>query len=197
MPILKFQVAQAADSVLARDYIVNTLHFNVARPFGGKADGDQLCLDLANIFQTTWSASQREHRVRAYEVSPGPDGPPVGEAVINLGLAPASVIPREVALCLSYFAGVNTPRTRGRIFLNASIGLNGAGVRPNATALARALALVPKFAALGGVDVNWVVHSPTAQANPGVTNAWCDDEWDTVRSRGLRSTMRSTATTTG
>ena len=27
-----------------------------------------------------------------------------------------------------------------------------------------------------------------------VTNVWVDDEWDTIRSRGLKSTSRVTAT---
>jgi hypothetical protein len=40
-------------------------------------------------------------------------------------------------------------------------------------------------------QTNWVVYSPTEKKSQGgVTDIWVDDEWDTVRSRGLKSTTR-------
>lgn len=189
------QVAIAADSVLARDRIVNTLYFNAA--LGMDTDGaDTLCADLATIYHTNWlQGVAHEINVRAYEVKTGPDGPPIGSHTKNLGIAPPAGRPREVALCLSYFATHNRPRSRGRIYL-PPLGHTMAG-RPTDAALQAAIALVPKFAALGGADINWVVHSRVSNTNPGVTNAWVDDEWDTQRSRGLRSTKRLTAVTSG
>ena len=53
------------------------------------------------------------------------------------------------------------------------------------------------FANLGGVNVDWQVYSPTDGVGRTVKSYWCDDEWDTMRSRGLRSTMRQTAVTDG
>jgi len=38
---------------------------------------------------------------------------------------------------------------------------------------------------------NWVVFSRRNNASYGVSNIWADDEWDTVRTRGLRGTARS------
>lgn len=196
MAILKFQVASVADSLLPKHRLVNTLHFNSALGVE-KSGADRLCTDLANIFQNVWwGPVAREIDVRAYEVAVGPDGPPVGSAIINAGATPMSSGPREVALCLSYYATVNRPRTRGRIYLPV---LEQANMhrRPDTQMMLKALKLVPALAALGGADINWVVHSRVSNTNPGVTHAWVDNEWDTVRSRGLPATTRETATTGG
>jgi hypothetical protein len=37
---------------------------------------------------------------------------------------------------------------------------------------------------------NWVVWSRKLKQANGVNHYWVDDEWDTVRSRGMRSTKR-------
>jgi hypothetical protein len=39
-----------------------------------------------------------------------------------------------------------------------------------------------------------VVYSRREKVARPVTNYWVDDEWDTVRSRGLRSSTRVTGT---
>lgn len=41
---------------------------------------------------------------------------------------------------------------------------------------------------------NWVIFSPTRNAMDGVSNYWVDDEWDIVRSRGLRGVTRQLGT---
>jgi hypothetical protein len=40
----------------------------------------------------------------------------------------------------------------------------------------------------------WVVYSRKTGGDAQVTNVWVDDEWDTVRSRGLRGTVRDLGT---
>jgi hypothetical protein len=43
-------------------------------------------------------------------------------------------------------------------------------------------------------QTNWVVFSPRdGKAQGGVSDIWVDDEWDTVRSRGMKATTRQTA----
>jgi hypothetical protein len=42
---------------------------------------------------------------------------------------------------------------------------------------------------------DWVLRSPTDKAFKPITDVWVDDEWDTMRSRGLRATQRITAKT--
>jgi hypothetical protein len=53
------------------------------------------------------------------------------------------------------------------------------------------------LSAVGGVNVDWSVYSPTTGQNNAITNLWVDNEWDTQRRRGLRPTSRSVATING
>lgn len=186
MPLLRFQVAAWYDSVLPRDAVVNTLHFDVTGP----TDADQLCEDLANVFLTGWYANAPQIVVTAYEVGGAPPHYPVGRYEANTGNSPGSNCPREVALALSFYSQRNIPRQRGRIFLFFGGTSFSPALRPAAARMSQALALANAFASLGGANVAWVVYSPTDQQGRGVSNAWVDDEWDTMRSRGLRGTTR-------
>jgi hypothetical protein len=60
-----------------------------------------------------------------------------------------------------------------------------------------ALNYADALSALGGIDVDWVVHSPTHDTNTKVKEAWVDDEWDTQRRRGQRATKRITRAQSG
>lgn len=118
-----------------------------------------------------------------------PSGPAI-ELLTATQLAANGVIgPREVALCLSYFASVNRPRSRGRIYMGpfeaSSSGAEFAplGLRSDMLAFGQAL-----FRA-GGSAV-WSLYSPTVAAFSAITNLWVDNAWDTVRSRGLPATVR-------
>lgn len=191
------QVSQAADTLLARDYIVNTLWFIDANVPGSGGDPQGLADDLADIFATQWwgAVGAREVNVDCYLHEPGDPttGPPVATAQRNKGAAPATNMPRELALCLSFFATTNQPHRRGRIYL-APYGRSPIGLRPAAGTMGEALAMADAFAGLGGIDVDWVVHSTTLDSSAGVTDAWVDDEWDIQRRRGLRPTTRVTST---
>lgn len=187
MPLLRFQVAAQMDTTLPRDALVNTLHFDVATVL---VDADALCEDLAEVFATGWYANPTQIVVNAYEIGPPPNFP-VGHAEMNMGLSPESSCSREVAICLSYYAERNLPRQRGRIFLPlCGTSYSDSAPRPPEAQMQQALDLAGGFADLGGVDVDWQVYSPTDGQGRNVTNAWVDDEWDTIRSRGLRGSMR-------
>lgn len=191
MPLYRAQISAMADSALPRDRLVNTLHFDDA---GAGSDPQALCNDLVEVFRAGWyTAPVREVMGRFYEVGPPPQFP-VAETIINPNAAPLSSAPREVALCLSYFSERNLPRRRGRIYLAANAGGLGLGVRPTAADRTKALALGQAFADLGGVDVDWVVYSQADASHHDVSDTWVDDEWDTMRSRGLRATTRSVGT---
>jgi hypothetical protein len=110
----------------------------------------------------------------------------------------ASGNPRELAICLSFYADRNIPRHRGRLYFPAPIVAGSSlSVRPSSIAMNAVAAFVPVFAGLGGVDVDWVVWSEKDRTARKVTNWWVDDEWDVVRSRGLRPTTRLTGSTSG
>lgn len=186
------QVNVFKDSALPRDRIVNTFHLD---DHGVSTDPDGLAQDTAELFAITYG-NNGEIRVRVYPTGPPPNYP-VGEGVVNAGQVGTSGGPREVALCLSYFGERNLPRTRGRIYIAAASCANitiGNKVRPSTNDMNIALALGQGIADLGGPDVDWIYWS-TLQGNAHgpVKTVWVDDEWDTIRSRGLRATTRQTA----
>jgi hypothetical protein len=184
----KAQVSMTFDTAFARDKIVNTLYFGDI----ASTDWDALATDLCDIYQDHWlDGGAREVKVDFYDVeSPAPHFP-IGSHTRNAGvIGPASHCPREVALCLSYYAERNLPRQRGRIYLPITGTSHNPAMRPNPTIMNKALAMGGFFAALGGADIDWRVWSPTDSEGRDVTNTWVDDEWDTQRSRGLRATTR-------
>lgn len=190
MPIYRLQVAWTADTAFPRDKLVITPHFN---DVGITTDPDSLCEDLATALNT-WDTTPTELTVKAYDVAAAPPSFPVGSAVRNVGVVGLTDWPREVAVCLSYYSGQNVPRKRGRLFIPVGVCGSANAVRPSTTLMTKVAGLAPIFADLGGTDVDWVVYSrTTSQAHP-VSNWWVDDEWDTVRSRGMRPTTRQVGT---
>ena len=104
-------------------------------------------------------------------------------------------LPGEVAACLSYFAGRNLPRRRGRIFLgplanNALLPTaTGPVVEPGFinTVVERAAGLITQSAT---ADVRWHMLS-TRDANAfRITGGWMDNAFDTLRGRGAKATER-------
>lgn len=187
----RYQIAAAVDSALPRDKIVNTLYFDHT---GALEDLDAFCNDLAQVFVDGWYNTASEIRVRAYDVGSAPNYP-VGEGVKNAGQVGTSAGPREVALCLSYYRERNLPRQRGRIFLPNYGTMPFTQTRPPVATRNKALALATAFRNVGGIDVDWCQYSATSGDHGGVTDAYVDDEWDTLRSRGMRPTTRSTMAT--
>ena len=193
MPLARFQISVAADGLMPRDRIVNTLHLDAKDfdPLGGP-NWDQLCQDLLDVWQVKWMGGvvANEIRVTAYRVGPAPQ-PPIATKVENLGNGAAIPGNRETALCLSYWNVRSNPRRRGRMFLPAAItGQSVNDPRPSAGLQTRALDLAAAIAGLGGVNVDWVVYSPTDGSSHPVVGAWVDNAWDVVRSRGLAPTAR-------
>lgn len=204
MPIYRAQVAVANDSVLPRDKIVITPHFSVAQGITfGAADTQQLADDLAvAIGGWTVLPNDRQVEVTIYDAQGTPPVAPVGYAIRNTGAAPVSKAPRELAICLSFYADVNRPRRRGRLFIPQTWMVSAGGAvtmtrEVPAATRTKVAELVPIFAGLGGVNVDWVVYSRVDNVARKVTNWWIDDDWDTQRSRGLRTTVRTTGTTSG
>jgi hypothetical protein len=97
--------------------------------------------------------------------------------------------PRDVALCVSFYADRNLPRQRGRLYIGPII-LSLLGERPDATLRDRLLSLADHLNGIGGVNVSWVVHSPTTNTDHDITYAWVNDVWDTMRKRDVKETVR-------
>lgn len=116
------------------------------------------------------------------------------------GTIPTAQSPRELAVCLSFYATVNRPRRRGRLYLPYS-WLTSASTAPNLISSTNIDAWinpwVTLFAGLGGADIDWVVFSKRDDDAFKVSTAWMDNEFDVIRGRGLKATYRKTVTTSG
>jgi hypothetical protein len=198
MGLLIAQISQSYDTTLPRDRFVNVLWFDKNSPgILEPLDADGLASDLANLYHDNRQASC-ETRVKFYNADDPKPRPVIGQAVVGEGLSPSYGRPREIALCLSFYADRNLPKRRGRIYLPVSNGpFPNIGVRPTDAQMQPALDLATGLSDLGGADIDWCVHSVVDQQHYKVTNAWVDDEWDTMRSRGLRATRRLSASVSG
>jgi hypothetical protein len=191
MAKLRVQVITKTATALAPDFVVNTVYFDV---FGIQGDPDYQA--IANSTRDAFKARNTLPggwgcETRVYDMAdplPRPIKATGAWQVTSAGAGLPNV--REVALCLSYYSERNLPRFRGRLYVGPFVILTE---RPNATALDSVMALAVAIAAVGGANVDWQLYSPTRNAYSKITNVWADDEWDTVRSRGLRATTRRLA----
>lgn len=194
MPLYRAQVAIALDTLLAKDALVNVLHFDDA---GALSDPQGLAEDLATIYREQWVYSDTQIAVTFYEVGPPPNYP-VATHIRHEGIVSPSQGPREIALCLSFYSERNLPSRRGRIYLPVCAAVDHSyGRRPNAQQMNQAMACGNYFSALGGADVDWVVYSQKTKQHWDISNTWCDDEWDVQRRRGLKPSTRQVADVTG
>lgn len=177
-----------------RDAIVNTVYFDTDALPGSGFDADQVADDLNQLWRTSFG-SLGQFRTRIYNMSDAEPRQPLADRSFN-HVKSTALGPREVALCLSYYAGSNTPRRRGRIYTgpwNTSDMTSRPGL-PSRNAL---LDFATGLANIGGVNMQWVQYSPTTGDFSNVTNVWVDDEWDTMRSRGRKATSRVTRAVEG
>jgi hypothetical protein len=194
MAIYRAHVALGADGPLARDRFVITPHF---RSVVGGENFTTIAQDIAEDLQGPLGVN-REIKVTIYSAEGPKPHYPLGTYTAGANLYPASTVPRELALCLSYYSGINVPRFRGRLYIPlACTGVTTTGLRPSQTAINPVKEVGLKLAGAGPTSWEWVVFSRRDNAARPVTNYYVDDEWDVVRSRGGRPTFRDVATTTG
>lgn len=185
MSIFKAQISFPADSALPRDQMSITPHF-----FGDNAQA------LANALKTNLIANAQVNihpfKVKIYDAMQPPPSYPLATAE-QTGTPLNSGGAREICLCLSYFSTYNRPRYRGRLFLPLFLVGGSIDLRPTPAQQAAALAFADALTDNLPATHNWVVFSKTNKQSYGVSDIWCDDEWDVQRSRGLRGTSRLTA----
>jgi hypothetical protein len=201
MSLIAAQTKVQADSAFPRDGIVMTSHFNtqldLLNPVGG-TDWQSLATDINTAFKTVLgNFAGYEFSTKLYDLDDAKPRPVQAQATLNTGAAGTAGTPREVALCLSFYAERNLPRQRGRIYVPSFLAGGAIGVRPSATQQTRLLDLADALSGIGGSNVDWCVFSRTDNVHRKVTQAYVDDEWDTVRSRGLRPTSRASRAQSG
>lgn len=202
-----------ASSALPKDAAVNTWHFGSTNPSGTAASAQTALETFYGAIDALLSTnSGSPATVRWYDLSDGEPRTPFLTDTFTLSVGTGVAHPNECAICLSYRAdlvsGANPARRRGRIYLgpiDGDAGSVGAGdVRVSAGTLT---SISNAAAALAGAtitdSVGWVVFSPTT-AGPApwsegtldassypVTAGFVDNSFDTVRSRGLLPTART------
>lgn len=187
MGIYRAQITMPMDSALPRDECQINPHYNGTDP--------QL---LANALKANLIANANvataPFTIKVYDALKPPPSYPLATAS-QTGTPPGSPCPREVAICLSYYAQFNRPHLRGRVYLMPRwIGGGTISIRPSDSHLTAALGWKATLGAGLPPSTFWTVFSPKLGSDAQVTNVWVDDEWDTLRSRGLRSTKRSAGT---
>lgn len=183
--VLRVSMSFNYDSTLPRDVININPHYN--------SDDPQALVDAlkSKLLATSYIVG-KPFTIKAYDAKKAPPSYPLATAV-NSAAAPSSNLAREVAICLSYFAVFNRPTYRGRLFLPASWFTSTSSVRPSNAVMTGALGFGDVLGKALPAGMFWTMWSPKKQSDAQVTDVWVDDEWDTVRSRGLRATTRVTA----
>jgi hypothetical protein len=181
------QVAFALDTALPRDACVITPHYSGTDPAA-------LAVALKNnIKSQAIIGATVPFTVKIYDAKAAAPNFPLATQE-QVGTPPVTAAPREIALCLSFYGSFNRPRYRGRLYLPAFLVGGGIGIRPTSTqrsAVATWATTLGKTLPSGHL---WTVYSRRNAADVPVTNYWVDDEWDTVRSRGMKPTTRTTGT---
>ena len=199
--IYKVSIGVQTDNNLPRDNMFVTPHF---RDETGSQSPAALATQIANNF-VAWFGAPVRGQVKVYleDFNPGVPHNPLATADFGtVGTFASSAGPREIALCLSYYATQNTKRFRGRLYIpHAWIRVAGGGAsaapapRPTAAMIATALAFGTSVLVPEKLNGNrWCVASTVDKVARFVTDYWVDDEWDIIRSRGYRGTTRQAAT---
>jgi hypothetical protein len=186
MAIYRALITFPMDGVLPADAMTITPHY-----FGDDAQGlaDKL---KANLLAFAPVGATKPFKIRLYDAQKPPPNYPLAQAE-NPGTPPNSSIPREMALCLSYYSTWNRPRYRGRLYIPAHFVGGSMGARPSAGQITSALSWKDVLTGSLPAAHNMVVYSRTDNKSYGITNFWVDDEWDVVRSRGRKPTTRQLA----
>jgi hypothetical protein len=187
MSIFRAQIGFQIDSTLPRDTVTINPHYN-----GSDAQA------LANVLKTSLIANVNIGNgtpfvIKVYDAKKAPPSFPLATASNGTGMV-ATSLPREVALCLSYYAGFNRPSYRGRLFIPFGLVGGTLGLRPTGAQMTSVANWATTLFKSLPANTFGTVFSKKLGTDAQITNWWVDDEWDTVRSRGLRPTTRQVGT---
>jgi len=143
--------------------------------------------------------AQNGHVIKIYSAVTTPPNYPIDTYSFNLPAAPGAIdLPLEVALCVSYAndSAVIVPRARrrGRIYISGWGESDNTAGRPVSTAYEGLTAAYEDYCNTLNADTDFQasVWSRTNGILYPIERIWADNEWDTQRSRGGKSTARST-----
>lgn len=185
MAIYRAQISFPTDSLLPRDELVITPHFNGDNP-------GALCNALKANLIAHGAVGIKPFKIKVYDALKAPPSYPLATAE-QTGTQATSIGPREVSLCLSYYATYNRPSYRGRVYLPNWLLGGSCDIRPTVAQRDAALLFHQVLTQNLPSAHRFAVYSRKFRESYSVSDFWVDDEWDTVRARGLRGTARVTA----
>lgn len=183
MAYYRVQIGFQCDSAFPKDIVTLNPHFSGDDPQG-----------IANTIKTNLLAvgtvgATKRFVIKVYDAQKAPPSYPLATAENGTGFF-ATTHPRELALCLSYYAQWNRPSFRGRLYLPIWLVGGSLSLRPTNTQQQSVVAFKQVLTTGFPSGNYWVVWSKKNQTAAQVTHVWCDDEWDVQRSRGLRGEIR-------
>ena len=143
--------------------------------------------------------AQNAHVVKYYNAVTTVPNYPLFSNTFNLLGAPGAIdLPLEVSLCASYAndteTAVSPRRRRGRIYISGFQEAANTAGRPTSTVMGYLVDAYRDYveAANGLAGVTACIWSRANGALYPIERVWVDNEWDTMRSRGGKSTARQT-----
>jgi hypothetical protein len=186
MAIYRAQISFPVDTTLPADAVSITPHYN-----GDDAQGlaDKL---KSNLIAFAPVGATKPFTIRVYDAQKPVPNYPLATAT-QAGTPPTSVVPRELALCLSYYSTWNRPRYRGRLYIPSVFVTGAYAKRPSGLQITAALDWRTPLTNGLPSGMNFAVFSRKNNVSYTVTDFWVDDEWDVMRTRGTKPTTRQTA----
>jgi hypothetical protein len=182
MAVYRAQIGFPMDSALPRDVVTINPHFQ-----GTNAQG------LADALKTNLlahpSTATKPFNIKVYDAEKAPPSYPLAQATAGTGQSTSNV-PRELALCLSYYGGFNRPTYRGRLYIPMSLVASTLGLRPTGSEMSEVGTWATILTNGLPAETFWSVWSTTTRRATITSHWWVDDEWDIIRSRGMRPTTR-------
>jgi len=207
----------ARDTNIPADICMNTWHFISVGAATPSAAADAAAGQLVTFYQAI-DANLAIYLnsavgIDVYDLQDEEPRVPILSTGFTLTTGSGTAYPGEVAVCASYrgelASGTNPARRRGRIFigpLDADTGTTLTGDCHVTDAFRTVLADACEALCGDGLtdDARWVVFSPTDAGPPpwseltlndscvDVVAGYVDNSYDTIRSRGAKSTLRTT-----
>lgn len=183
----------------AKDFCVNNVYHTIGTLGGPSVDYQNHANEIRDLFAGLKSGPGSSFQlygnsdllVKVYDNDEVPPRLPKAQASFATPLPISYQLgPRDVQCCLSFYhANPSIKSERGRIYIgpwpNTRLGEHVASGD-----LDMLVDLGHGLFDIGGEDVAHVVWSPTKRTTYVVQHYWCNDQWDTIRSRDVKETTR-------
>lgn len=192
MALYRLQFASFKNGALPVDWDINVIYYEVPGATLSDADMEAISAALVPAY-SEMPVANGHFDLRWYDMG-DPLPRPIKHHYTHAG-TDFTAGPRQVALCLSYFATRNLPRQRGRLYIGPFTAITANTEIPAGTLETELLDFGTAISAIGDAHAaNWAVYSVKDATARAITDLWVDNGWDTQRRRGLAATTRTTRT---